>query len=74
MSSHTRTNFGADLSAVRSEVMQMGLLARQAAAEAFAALARRDADLARRQIERDHKIDVMHRRIETKAIETIARR
>ena len=52
----------------------MGLLARQAAAEAFAALARRDADLARRQIERDRKIDVMHRRIETKAIETIARR
>src|SRR5436190_9686853 len=33
ISSHTRTNFDADLSAVRSEVMQMGLLARQAAAE-----------------------------------------
>jgi phosphate transport system protein len=54
--------------------MQMGRLVRQTTAEALAALARRDADLARKQIERDRTIDVIHRRIETKAIETIARR
>ena len=74
IANHTTTVFDADLSAVRSEVIAMGALVRQAATAAVTALRRRDFPLAQQQIELDREVDGLQRRIETKAIETIARR
>src|SRR5262245_37813996 len=74
MSSHTMTAFDADLSAIRSQVIDMGRRVRQAVGNGIIALGERNLYLARTLIGFDAKIDSMQREIETKAIETIARR
>jgi phosphate transport system protein len=74
MSNHTMTVFDADLSAIRSEVIEMGALVRQSTTSAVQALTRWDLELAQSPIALDFTIDSMQREIETKAVETIARR
>jgi phosphate transport system protein len=74
MSSHTRTVFDADLSGLRSEVLEMGALVRQSVNAASKALTDWDLDLAKGQIVLDPAIDSMQRKIENRAVETIARR
>jgi len=74
MSSHTMTAFDADLSAIRSRVIDMGRRVREAVGNGIIALGERNLDLAQTLIGLDAKIDSMQREIETKAIETIARR
>jgi phosphate transport system protein len=74
MSSHTTTAFDADLAAIRSAVIHMGERVRKSVADAVTALTHQDLDLAKRQTRLDRAIDVMQREIETKVIETTARR
>jgi phosphate transport system protein len=74
MSNHTMTAFDADLRAIRSEVIDMGDQVRKSVEKSIVALARRDLDLAASQTELDRVIDSSQREIETKVIETMARR
>src|SRR5262249_51686038 len=74
MSSHTMTAFDADLSAIRSRVIDMGRRVRETVGNGIIALGERNLHLAQTLIGLDAKIDSMQREIETKAIETIARR
>jgi len=74
MSSHTMTAFDADLSAIRSQVIDMGRRVREAVGNGIIALGERSLDLTQTLIGLDAKIDSMQREIETKVIETIARR
>jgi phosphate transport system protein len=73
-SQHTAKAFDADLSELARKVSEMGGLAEKQVADAVAALARRDKDLARRVISMDAQIDALQSEIEEKAILTIARR
>jgi phosphate transport system protein len=66
--------FDADLSVIRSEVVEMGARVEKSAQDAITALTNRDLDLAETLIRLDAGIDSMQRGIETKIIETIARR
>ncbi len=68
------TAFDADLSAIRSQVIDMGGRVRTAVGNGIMALAERDLDLAQTLIGLDAEIDSMQHEIETKVIETIARR
>src|SRR5215469_11716400 len=74
MSSHTMTAFDADLSAIRSRVIDMGRRVREAVGNGIIALGERSLDLTQTLIGLDAKIDSMQREIKTKVIETIARR
>jgi phosphate transport system protein len=74
MSSHTMSAFDADLSKIRSEVIEMGNQVEKSVGDAIAALTKSDLDLARSLVDLDARIDSMQREVETKAIETIARR
>jgi phosphate transport system protein len=74
MPNHTMTAFDADLRTIRSEVIDMGDRVRKSVEVSMAVLAHRDLDLAAGQIELDRVIDAGQREIETKVIETMARR
>jgi phosphate transport system protein len=74
MSNHTMMAFDADLRTIRSEVIDMAAQVRASVEKSIAALADRDLDLAAGQIEVDRVIDSRQREIETRVIETIARR
>jgi len=74
MPNHTMTAFDADLGAIRSEVIDMGDRVKTSVEASIAVLARRDLDLAVSQTELDCVIDSRQREIETKVIETMARR
>jgi phosphate transport system protein len=74
MNEHIAKAFDADLQELKRKVAEMGGLAEKQIADAVAALARRDADLAQRVIATDATIDLLQREIEEKAILTIARR
>jgi phosphate transport system protein len=74
MHEHIAKAFDADLQELKRKVAEMGGLAEKQIADAVAALARRDADLARRVVATDETIDLLQREIEEKAILTIARR
>jgi phosphate transport system protein len=74
MTEHTMTAFDADLRGIRSEVIDMGGRVRKSVEDSIAALAQRNLDLAKSGIELDRTIDVGQREIETKIIETMARR
>jgi phosphate transport system protein len=74
MSNHTMAAFDADLSTIRSVVMEMGGRVQKSAQDAVTALTKGDLDLAKTLIDLDATIDSMQRDVETKAIETIARR
>ena len=74
MSNHTITAFDADLRRIRSDVIDMGQGVRESVEASMTVLAHRDLDCAARQIELDRVIDSRQREIETKIIETMARR
>jgi phosphate transport system protein len=74
MSNHTMMAFDADLRTIRSEVIDMAAQVRESVENSIVALADRDLDLAAGQIEVDRVIDSRQGEIETRVIETIARR
>jgi phosphate transport system protein len=74
MSNHTMMAFDADLRTIRSEVIDMAAQVRESVENSIVALADRDLDLAAGQTEVDRVIDSRQREIETRVIETIARR
>lgn len=74
MNQHTVKAYGDELNQLTAEVARMGGLAEAQVADAVEAVARRDVALARAVIERDARLDAMHRDIERKAIRLIALR
>ena len=74
MNQHTVKAYGDELNQLTAEVARMGGLAEAQVADAVESVARRDIALARAVVERDGKLDAMHRDIEKKAIRLIALR
>ena len=74
MNQHTVKAYGDELNQLTAEVARMGGLAEAQVADAVESVARRDIALARAVVERDAKVDAMHRDIEKKAIRLIALR
>jgi len=74
MSKHTMTAFDTDLRTIRAEVIDMGERVWKSVQASIAVLAHRDRDLAAGGIEFDRVIDSRQREIETRVIETMARR
>ncbi|MBJ7448181.1 MAG: phosphate signaling complex protein PhoU [Brevundimonas sp.] len=74
MNQHTVKAYGDELNQLTAEVARMGGLAEAQVADSVDSVARRDVALARAVVERDAKLDAMHREIEKKAIRLIALR
>jgi phosphate transport system protein len=74
MNQHTVKAYGDELNQLTAEVARMGGLAEAQVADAVDSVARRDVALARAVVERDARLDSMHRDIERKAIRLIALR
>ena len=74
MNEHTTKAFDVDLQELARMVAEMGGLAEKQIADAVDALAKRDAERARRVIGLDPSIDAIQHEIEEKAVLTIARR
>ena len=74
MTQHTVKAYGDELNQLTAEVARMGGLAEAQVADAVDSVARRDVALARAVIDRDARLDAMHRDIERKAIRLIALR
>ena len=74
MNQHTVKAYGDELNQLTAEVARMGGLAEAQVADAVESVARRDIALARAVVERDLKLDALHRDIEKKAIRLIALR
>ncbi|MEQ7156710.1 phosphate signaling complex protein PhoU [Brevundimonas aurifodinae] len=74
MNQHTVKAYGDELNQLTAEVARMGGLAEAQVADAVESVARRDIALARAVVDRDFKLDAMHRDIEKKAIRLIALR
>src|SRR6266540_3437713 len=74
MWSHTAGAFDADLETIRSRIFAMGGLVEQQIADAGTALIKRDAEIARSVIAIDAEVDLVLREVETRVVETIARR
>jgi len=74
LNQHTVKAYGDELNQLTAEVARMGGLAEVQVADAVESVARRDIALARAVVERDVKLDGMHREIEKKAIRLIALR
>ena len=74
MNQHTVKAYGDELNQITAEVARMGGLAEAQVADAIDSVARRDVALARAVVERDTKLDALHRDIEKKAIRLIALR
>ena len=74
MNQHTVKAYGDELNQLTAEVARMGGLAEAQVADAVDSVARRDVALARAVVERDTRLDAMHRDIERKAIRLIALR
>ena len=71
---HTAKAFDVDLQDLARMVAEMGGLAEKQIADAVDALAERDAERAALVVAADTAIDALHRKIEEKAVLTIARR
>jgi phosphate transport system protein len=71
---HTVKAYGDELNQLTAEVARMGGLAEAQVADAVDSVARRDIALARAVVDRDIRLDAMHRDIERKAIRLIALR
>ena len=71
---HTVKAYGDELNQLTAEVARMGGLAEAQVADAVDSVARRDIALARAVVDRDARLDAMHRDIERKAIRLIALR
>jgi phosphate transport system protein len=74
MNQHTVKAYGDELNQITAEVARMGGLAEAQVADAVDSVARRDIAMARAVVERDVRLDAMHRDIEKKAIRMIALR
>ena len=74
MPEHTVKAYGDELNQLTAEVARMGGLAEAQVADAVDSVARRDVALAKAVVERDARLDAMHRDIEKKAIRLIALR
>jgi phosphate transport system protein len=74
MSDHIVKAYDNDISALKTQLAEMGGLAEEQLASAIQALSRRDTVMADRVISNDDKLDELERRIEEKAILTIAKR
>jgi phosphate transport system protein len=74
MNQHTVKAYGDELNQITAEVARMGGLAEAQVADAVEAVARRDVALARAVVERDARLDALHRDIEKKAIRLMALR
>ena len=74
MPAHTRTAFDADLHDLMRMVAEMGGLAEQQIAQAFDALALKNAELAYQVIKRDIALDAFQTKIEEKGINIIIQR
>ena len=74
MNQHTVKAYGDELNQLTAEIARMGGLAEAQVADSIDSVARRDVGLARSVIERDSKLDQLHRDIEKKAIRMIALR
>ena len=74
MLQHTMSAFDADLQALAAEIVEMGNRTEKQLTNAMDALVGKNVKLAREVRTADEAIDDMQRTIETKAIETIARR
>lgn len=74
MNTHTVKAYGDELNQLTAEVARMGGLAEAQVADAVESVARRDVALARAVVERDARLDAMHRDIEKRAIRLIALR
>ncbi len=74
MPEHTVKAYGDELNQLTAEVARMGGLAEAQVADAVDSVARRDVALARAVVDRDTRLDAMHRDIERKAIRLIALR
>ena len=74
MTQHTVKAYDDELDQLTAEVARMGGLAEAQVADAIESVARRDVALGRAVIERDQKLDALHREIEKKAIRLIALR
>jgi len=74
MNQHTVKAYGDELNQITAEVARMGGLAEAQVADAIESVARRDIALARAVVDRDLKLDALHRDVEKKAIRLIALR
>lgn len=74
MNTHTVKAYGDELNQLTAEVARLGGLAEAQVADAVESVARRDIALARAVVERDARLDALHRDIEKKAIRLIALR
>ena len=74
MTTHTVKAYGDELAQLTAEVARMGGLAEAQVADAVESVSRRDISMARAVVERDLRLDTMHRDIEKKAIRLIALR
>ncbi|MCX7316214.1 MAG: phosphate signaling complex protein PhoU [Hyphomicrobiales bacterium] len=74
MSEHIVKSYGEELMELGRKIAEMGGLSETMLSNAIQALVRGDTDLAQRVIETDHRLDVLERDIEEKAILTIAKR
>lgn len=74
MSEHIVKSYGEELMELGRKIAEMGGLSETMLSNAIEALVRGDTDLAQRVIETDHKLDVLERDVEEKAILTIAKR
>ncbi len=74
MSDHIVKSYDRDLENMGRRISEMGGLAEKMLADSMEALINLDSDLAHRVIAADHRLDVLHREIEDKAVLTIARR
>ncbi len=74
MSDHIAKAYDQDIAALKTQLAEMGGIAEEQLANAIQALSRRDVILADQVIRNDDKLDELERRIEEKAILTIAKR
>ena len=74
MTDHTVKAYDEELQFIGRKIAEMGGIAEQMLVDSMDALARFDADLARRTVAADARLDLLQREIEENAILTIARR
>jgi phosphate transport system protein len=74
MTDHTVKSYDRELDLLGRRIAEMGGIAEQMLSEAMDALANLDAELGRRVVATDLRLDVLQREIEDEAILTIARR
>ena len=74
MDQHTVKAYDEELHAIGAKIAEMGGLAERMLFDAVEALSKQDANLARRTIERDTRLDTLQREVEELSVTTIARR